>query len=195
MIYLMIAPSGCGHHLFMAANDLWVKRDGLIGEIDNASFHYKPINENRIGDNFLYTGSFPHTYPMNATYRPDLIEISKIKKEKKLIYVYRDPWEAAMSCYNRWKTQDKNIFNHAQVTLDNMMYIAKYIEEYDNDAVVYNYRDICRNPEKFTKATGLYLDKKEIKEAKPYSGSKELVRFFKEREPLYSKLIKNMIKL
>ena len=76
-----------------------------------------------------------------------------------------------------------------------MVYISTYIRTNEPDALVFDYRDICKYPNKFQEITGIELIKNKIIEADKYEGDIKLVNFFKERESMYQDLIKNIIDL
>jgi hypothetical protein len=138
---------------------------------------------------------------LDAVNRPDLHIFKNMEKQTdiKMIYLYREPWEATISCHKRWVNAENNIFTHANIVLDNMIYISSFIREFDPDAYVFHYRDICNLPENFTEITGLKLNKEKIKEAKPYDlkypNALDLIKFFKQRKPMYKEIIKNIVDL
>lgn len=195
MIYFIIAPQGFGHHLFHNACNIPVHHR-LENAIEVSRKTQKPFNIKVTGD-FKYLGSFPYIEPLNAIMRPDLFTIKEIGKqtETKNIYIYRNPWEATASAYRRFNKYDKNIWNHAQVCLDALVFISSYIRSNEPDALVFDYRDICKFPNKFTEITGMNLLHNKIKEADPYEGDIQLIDFFKARESMYEDLIKNIVDL
>lgn len=195
MIYFVIAPSGCGHHMFHHACDIPV-HNRLEQAVDISRKTKKEFTIKVTGD-FKYLGSFPYDDPMNPIIRPDLFTIKEIGRQAKItnIYLFRDPWESTMSCYKRWSRRDDNIWSHADVQLDSLTYINAYMRVNEPDALVFYYRDICKFPENFEKITGMKLIKKSIKEAAPYDGDIKLIEFFKERQSLYQELIDNIVDL
>lgn len=201
MIYFIIAPQGFGHHLFSNACEL--KEDYRLNKgLDFAYKTLKPFKVIRHTDNdLIYLASFPYDKPMDAVNRPDLHIFKNMEKQTdiKMIYLYREPWEATISCHNRWVNAENNIFTHANIVLDNMIYISSFIREFDPDAYVFHYRDICNLPEKFSEITGLKFNKEKIKEAKPYDlkypNALDLIKFFKQRKPMYKEIIKNIVDL
>ena len=195
MIYFVIAPQGFGHNLFIKASIL-PNHNRLENAIEVMRTTQRPF-EIKVTGNFKYLGSFPYIEPMNAIKRPDLFNIKEIGKqtETKNIYLYRNPWEATASAHRRFKRYDNNIWNHAHICLDALVYISTYIRTNEPDALVFDYRDICKYPNKFQEITGIELIEKKIIEADKYEGDIKLVEFFKERESMYQDLIKNIVDL
>ena len=195
MIYFVIAPQGFGHNLFIKASFL-PNHNRLENGIEVMRKTQRPF-EIRVNGNFKYLGSFPYIEPMNAIMRPDLFNIKEIGKQTntKNIYLYRNPWEATASSHRRFKKYDNNIWNHAHICLDALVYISAYIRTNEPDALVFNYRDICKYPHKFQEITGIELIKNKITEADKYEGDIKLVEFFKERQSMYEDLIKNIVNL
>jgi len=195
MIYFIIAPQGCGHHLFHKACSL-PTHYRLENAIDVSRKTQRPFNIKVNGD-FKYLGSFPYIEPMNCISRPDLFTIKEIGKQTqtKNIYIYRNPWEATASAHRRFNKYDNNIWNHAQVCLDALVFISTYIRTNEPDALVFDYRDICKYPKKFQEITGIELIENKIIEAEQYEGDIKLIEFFKERESMYKELIKNIVDL
>jgi hypothetical protein len=195
MIYFVIAPQGFGHNLFIKASIL-PNHNRLENAIEVMRTTQRPF-EIKVTGNFKYLGSFPYIEPMNAIKRPDLFNIKEIGKqtETKNIYLYRNPWEATASAHRRFKRYDNNIWNHAHICLDALVYISTYIRTNEPDALVFDYRDICKYPNKFQEITGIELIEKKIIEADQYEGDIKLVEFFKERESMYQDLIKNIVDL
>ena len=195
MIYFVIAPQGFGHNLFIKASIL-PNHNRLENAIEVMRTTQRPF-EIKVTGNFKYLGSFPYIEPMNAIMRPDLFNIKEIGKQTntKNIYLYRNPWEATASSHRRFKKYDNNIWNHAHICLDALVYISTYIRTNEPDALVFDYRDICKYPNKFQEITGIELIEKKIIEADQYEGDIKLVEFFKERESMYQDLIKNIVDL
>jgi hypothetical protein len=195
MIYFVIAPQGFGHNLFIKASIL-PNNNRLENAIEVMRTTQRPF-EIKVTGNFKYLGSFPYIEPMNAIKRPDLFNIKEIGKqtETKNIYLYRNPWEATASAHRRFKRYDNNIWNHAHICLDALVYISTYIRTNEPDALVFDYRDICKYPNKFQEITGIELIENKIIEADQYEGDIKLIEFFKERESMYQDLIKNIVDL
>jgi hypothetical protein len=201
MIYFIIGCQGVGHHLFTYACPL-KEEYKLNSDLDYAYKTLKNFKVKKIRNkDTIYLASFPYNNPMDAVNRPDLNIFKNMEKQTdiKMIYIYRDPWEATISCHKRWVNADNNIFKHANIVLDNLIYLSSFIREFDSKAQVFDYRDICNFPDKFTEITGLKLNKENIKEAKPYDlkypNALDLIKFFKERKPMYKEIINNVVDL
>lgn len=195
MIYFVIAPQGFGHNMFHNACNIPVHHR-LENAVDISRKTKKEFTIKVTGD-FKYLGSFPYENPMDAIRRPDLFTIKEIGKQAQStnIYLFRNPWEATMSCYKRFKKRDDNIWAHADVVLDALVYINAYLRTNEPEALVFDYRDICKYPENFEKITGMTLVKKNIKEADVYEGDVKLISYFRERQSLFQELIDNIVDL
>lgn len=195
MIYFIVGTQGCGHHLFANACPL-KEAQSILNAICLSHDTNKEVEIINRHCDYIILASYPYIEPINSIKRPCLFLCDEVKPSK-LIFVYRDPVDATISSYNRFKGCDKNIITHAKVVLDNLCYINSYIEKkgLDERRLIFDYNDICENPEKFTDKTGIPLERGLIKKASKKPDEYKLERWFKKRESLYHFLKKNITKL
>lgn len=201
MRYWITGCEGAGHHLFKYACEFkedwqlnhWIahpphkKADMDIAKIDMKL------------DNALNLASYPYGDPHDPKRRPDLERVLRYtinyeekgvmaeetwkKCEGKIIFIWRDPVEMTISKVNRCK---ESIDTIKKCVLENLIYMSDFMDNLI-EPEVYDYHWICRNPETFTKLTGIPLNPNYIREAPRIERSehKELREYFKENKHLY----------
>jgi len=196
--YFIVGTEGSGHHIFHKACDL--PCDELTEEWTMDGYQTRDYDRHlninlRIKDALILT-SLPYGKFISRPNLMNYIHWTQSNKQDRMIYIYRDPVLCAESASQRF---DKHIVISARHILDALVYISAVLrhqkETYPEMPLVFEYNDICENPDSFERWTGIKLEKDKLMKSTRYTTNNRLKDYFFQSYELYSFIEKCVIKL
>jgi len=196
--YFLVGTEGSGHHLFITASVL--ERDRKIEGWADRPYETNNFDRISIMDTDTKEAIISNSIPWGTNPRkPNLMNYlhwCQSNKQDRMIYIYRDPVLCAESISERF---DWTIPHSAHRVLDGLIYISAVLrhqkETYSEMPLVFEYNDICENPEKFEFWTGIKLFPHKIQKSTRQSTNNRLKDYFFQSYELYSFIEKCVIKL
>jgi len=196
--YFIVGTEGSGHHLFVNATAMCC--DPLTQEWTEDGYQTRDFDRQsnidlRLKDGLVLT-SIPYGEDSKRPNLMNYIHWTQSNKQDKMIYIYRDPVLCAESASERF---GRHITQTARTTLDALVYISAVLrhqkDTYAEMPLVFEYSDICENPESFERWTGIKIEKETLKKSTRQSTNNRLKDYFFQSYELYSFIEKCVIKL